>query len=71
MSMHDRSRTILPRLLSMSLWICTNSGRDFTIVMVTHDSFVADWAERIVKMEEVLIVSDKPSRGGRCWLHYE
>lgn len=35
----------------------------FTIVMVTHDSFVAGWSERIVTMEDGLIVSDKPAHG--------
>ena len=38
-----------------------HTEEQFTIVMVTHDSFVADWAERLVKMEDGLIVSDRPS----------
>jgi len=33
----------------------------FTIVLVTHDPFVADWARRLVKMEDGLIVSDTRS----------
>ena len=32
----------------------------FTIVMVTHDSFVAGWSDRIVTMEDGLIVQDEP-----------
>lgn len=32
----------------------------FTIVMVTHDAFVAQWSERIVTMEDGLIITDEP-----------
>jgi len=34
----------------------------FTIVLVTHDPFVADWANRVVKMEDGLVVSDTERR---------
>lgn len=31
----------------------------FTVVMVTHDPFVTEWAERVVKMEDGRIISDE------------
>lgn len=34
----------------------------FTIVMVTHDAFVAGWAERIVTMQDGRIIRDEPVR---------
>jgi putative ABC transport system ATP-binding protein len=38
-----------------------HTEEQFTIVMVTHDAYVAGWADRIVRMEDGRIVSDEPN----------
>ena len=55
----DRKNTTLILELLQRL----HTEEQFTIVMVTHDSFVAGWAERVVTMEDGNIVQDEPSGG--------
>ena len=55
----DRENTTLILELLKRL----HTEEHFTIVMVTHDSFVAGWAERVVTMEDGNIVRDEPSGG--------
>ncbi|RMG74772.1 MAG: ABC transporter ATP-binding protein, partial [Nitrospirae bacterium] len=35
----------------------------FTVVMVTHDPFVTEWAQRVIKMEDGRIISDESVSG--------
>lgn len=37
-----------------------HSQEHFTIVLVTHDSFVSQWAERVLTMEDGKIIKDEP-----------
>ncbi len=53
----DRENTTLILELLMKL----HTEEHFTIVMVTHDAFVAGWAERKVTMQDGLIVKDEPT----------
>lgn len=39
-----------------------HEAEHFTIILVTHDPFVADWASRLVKMEDGRVVSDTRNR---------
>ncbi len=52
----DRENTTLILELLKRL----HTEEHFTIVMVTHDPYVAGWAERVVTMEDGLIVRDEP-----------
>ena len=53
----DRENTTLILELLRQL----HTEEHFTIVMVTHDAFVAGWAERVVTMQDGLIVKDEPT----------
>ena len=53
----DRENTTLILELLRQL----HTEEHFTIVMVTHDAFVAGWAERMVTMQDGLIVKDEPT----------
>ncbi len=53
----DRENTTLILELLKRL----HTEEHFTIVMVTHDPFVAGWAGRVVTMEDGLIVKDEPA----------
>ncbi len=35
----------------------------FTVIMVTHDPYVTEWAERVIKMEDGRIISDESVSG--------
>ncbi len=53
----DRENTTLILELLRQL----HTEEHFTIVMVTHDPYVAGWAERVVTMQDGLIVKDEPT----------
>ncbi len=53
----DRENTTLILELLRQL----HTEEHFTIVMVTHDAYVAGWAERVVTMQDGLIVKDEPT----------
>ena len=53
----DRENTTLILELLRQL----HTEEHFTIVMVTHDAYVSGWAERVVTMQDGLIVKDEPT----------
>jgi putative ABC transport system ATP-binding protein len=55
----DRENTTLMLELLKKL----HTEEHFTIVMVTHDDYVAGWAERVVTMQDGQIVRDEPASG--------
>jgi putative ABC transport system ATP-binding protein len=53
----ERSVEIMELLLSL------NSNRGITIIMITHEQDMADYAKRIIRFRDGMIASDERSRG--------
>jgi len=53
----ERSVEIMELLLSL------NSNRGITIIMITHEQDMADYAKRIIRFRDGMVASDEQSRG--------